>query len=131
MAIFKSNVNDSHKYLFRQNYRTPTIVTESKESKKIFVELTKVDLTKFKATIAAPVAVLGDASSSMSVSTSTIKASLLATICQAKLTFFHSANFEAKLKDPKNMSDVLEIAYTTLASSSKSPAASLVALLQP
>ena len=94
----------------------------------LIIPRAEVDLTKFKATIAAPVAVLGDASSSMSVAvrTSTIIASLLATICQAKLTFFHSANFEAKLKDPKNVSDVLEIAYTTLASGSTSPAASLV-----
>jgi len=63
--------------------------------------------------VASPVAVLGDASSSMSVAvrTSTIIASLLATICSAKLTFFHSGNFEAKLRDPKNVSDVLEIAY--------------------
>jgi len=42
------------------------------------------------------------------------------------LTFFHSGHFEAKLRDPKNVSDVLEIAYTTKASGSTSPAASLV-----
>jgi hypothetical protein len=48
------------------------------------------------------------------------------TICSAKLTFFHSGNYEAKLRDPpKNVSDVLEIAYTTQASGSTSPAASL------
>ncbi len=48
------------------------------------------------------------------------------TICSAKLTFFHSGNFEAKLRDPKNVSDVLEIAHTTQASGSTSPTASLV-----
>ena len=64
---------------------------------------------------------------SVAVRTSTIIASLLATICSAKLTFFHSGNFEAKLRDPpKNVSDVLGIAYTTQASGYTSPAASLV-----
>ncbi len=42
------------------------------------------------------------------------------------MTFFHSGNFEARLRDPKNVSDVLEIAYTKKASGSTSPAASLV-----
>lgn len=94
----------------------------------LMIPLAENDLTKFKSTIASPVAVLGDASSSMSVAvkTSTIIASLLAAICQAKLTFFNSANFAAPLANPKNVSDVLEIAHGTRASGSTSPAASLV-----
>ena len=94
----------------------------------LLIPRAEADLSKFKVTVASPVAVLGDASSSMSVAVRTLPiiASLLATICSAKLTFFHSGNFEAKLRDPKNVSDVLEIAYTTKASGSTSPAASLV-----
>ncbi len=84
-------------------------------------------LKNFKATIASPVAVLGDASGSMEVAirTSTIISSLLAAICQAKLTFFNDKNFESKL-DPKDIKDVIEIAYTTKANNSTAPAASLV-----
>ena len=36
MGIFKTNVNDHHKYLFRPKCRPPTIVSESKENKKFF-----------------------------------------------------------------------------------------------
>ena len=94
----------------------------------LIIPFAESDLTKFKSTLPSPVAVIGDASSSMSVAvkTSTIIASLLATICQAKLTFFNSANFESKLKDPKDVKDVLEIAHSTQASGSTSPAASLI-----
>ena len=31
LAIFKTNVNDPHKYLSRHKLKTPTIVTETKE----------------------------------------------------------------------------------------------------
>ena len=84
-------------------------------------------LKNFKATIPSPVAVLGDASGSMEVAirTSTIISSLLAAICQAKLTFFNDKNFESKL-DPKDIKDVIQIAYTTRAHNSTAPAASLV-----
>lgn len=85
------------------------------------------ELKIFKATIRSPVAVLGDASSSMNVAirTATIISSLLAAICSAKLTFFNSNNFQSKL-DPKDVKDVIEVAYTTQANGSTSPAASLV-----
>ena len=36
LAIFKTNMHDPHKYLFRPKYRPPTIVSESKESKEFF-----------------------------------------------------------------------------------------------
>ena len=49
----------------------------------------------------------------------------MAAICQAKLTFFNDKNFESKL-DPKDIKDVIQIAYTTRAHNSTAPAASLV-----
>jgi hypothetical protein len=84
-------------------------------------------LQKFKSTIPGPVAILGDASSSMDVAirTATIISSLLTAICSAKLTFFNHANFSVEL-NPKNVADVLQVAHTTKASGSTSPAASLV-----
>lgn len=93
----------------------------------LLIKIAERDLANFKATLASPVAVLGDASGSMEVAirTSTIISSLLATICQAKLTFFNHSNFEAK-KEPKNVADVLDVAYNTKASGSTAPAASLV-----
>lgn len=93
----------------------------------LFIPNAETELKKFKANLASPVAILGDASSSMSVAirTATIIGSLLAAICSAKLTFFNQQNFEAKL-NPKNVSDVLNVAYETKATGSTSPAASLV-----
>jgi hypothetical protein len=84
-------------------------------------------LMKFKSTVPGPVAILGDASSSMNVAirTATIISSLLTAICSAKLTFFNQADFSAD-SDPKNVSDVIEVALKTEASGSTSPAASLV-----
>jgi hypothetical protein len=85
------------------------------------------DLKGFKATIPSPVAVIGDASGSMSVAirTATIISSLLTAICSAKLSFFNHKNFYSD-NDPKSIAEVLGIAYKTEAEGSTAPAASLV-----
>jgi hypothetical protein len=81
----------------------------------------------FKSSIPSPVAVLGDASSSMAVAvqTATIISSLLTAICSAKLSFFNNLNFYSKIT-PKNIEQVLEVASNTKALGSTAPAASLV-----
>lgn len=93
----------------------------------LVIPIAELRLKNFKSSLTSPVAVLGDASSSMNVAirTATIISSLLAAICAAKLTFFNHLNFEGKI-NPKNLSDVLELAYTTQATGSTAPAASLV-----
>ena len=69
-------------------------------------------LAEFKATLAAPVAVLGDASSSMDVAiqTATIISSLLSAICGARLTFFNHANFGDGDESPRNVQQALDMA---------------------
>lgn len=84
-------------------------------------------LLTFKSTLPAPVAVLGDASASMSVAirTATIISSLLTAICSAKLSFFNNKTWDATV-DPRKISDVLHLAHSTQANCSTAPAASLV-----
>lgn len=84
-------------------------------------------LKAFKSTLPGPVAILGDASASMSVAirTATIISSLLTAICSAELSFFNTATFKAKEK-PKNVAEVLELAYNTRASGATAPAAGIV-----
>lgn len=84
-------------------------------------------LLTFKSTLPGPVAVIGDASASMSVAirTATIISSLLTAICSAKLSFFNNKTWDATV-DPKKISDVLQLAHSTKASCSTAPAASLV-----
>lgn len=93
----------------------------------LIIPIAEQQLKNFKSTIVSPVAVLGDASGSMEVAikTATIISSLLTAICSAKLTFFNSDDFKAD-RDPKNIADVIEVAHSTKASGSTSPAASLV-----
>lgn len=93
----------------------------------LIIPIAEQQLANFKSTVASPVAVLGDASSSMDVAikTATIISSLLTAICAAKLTFFNDKNFRSN-RDPKTIADVLEVAHTTKALGSTSPAASLV-----
>ncbi|CAF0709851.1 unnamed protein product [Brachionus calyciflorus] len=112
--------------LLFKSYRQ--IVTESKISiLSLLIPIAEKNLKNFRSTVASPVAVLGDASSSMNVAirTATIISSLLATICDAKLTFFNYENFASE-SEPKNISDVLDVAFKTEASGSTAPAASLV-----
>ena len=94
----------------------------------LVIPIAELRMKTFKSTLESPVAVLGDASGSMEVAirTATIISSLLAAISAAKLTFFNHENFEGKLNDPKNLNDVLQLAYETKASGSTAPAASLV-----
>jgi hypothetical protein len=93
----------------------------------LIVPIAEQQLKNFKSTIASPVAVLGDASGSMEVAikTATIISSLLTAICSAKLTFFNDADFKAD-RDPKTITDVIDVAHSTRASGSTAPAASLV-----
>ena len=64
-------------------------------------------VSHFSVSLKAPVAVLGDRSPSMSVAirTSTIIASLLANITQAKLSFFASQNYDIE-EVPKTVKEV-------------------------
>jgi len=68
-------------------------------------------LAEFKSVIPGPVAILGDASSSMSVAirTATIISSLLTAICGASLSFFNTSDWKDSLK-PEKISDVLQLA---------------------
>lgn len=93
----------------------------------LIIPIAEQRLKNFKANLLAPVAVIGDASGSMSVAirTATIISSLLAAICSAKLSFFNTKNMNASL-DMKSISDVLKVAYSTRAEGGTAPAASLV-----
>lgn len=93
----------------------------------LIIPIAESRLKEFKSSLASPVAVLGDASGSMQVAirTATIISSLLTVICSAKLSFFHSQNFDAKL-NPSSIAEVLKVAYSTRAEGSTAPAASLV-----
>ena len=83
-------------------------------------------LKKLKLTLEPPVAVIGDASSSMDVAidTANIFASMITLLANASLSFFNSDNIAAPFL-PKCVDDVLEITARVRASGSTAPAASL------
>jgi hypothetical protein len=87
----------------------------------------EAQLEKIKLSLESPVAVIGDASSSMNVAirTATILSSLLTAICSAKLSFFNTQMFLPTFT-PKSIEDVLTLALTTQASGSTANAAGLV-----
>lgn len=91
------------------------------------IPIAELQLKNFISTIDAPVAVLGDASSSMStaIRTATIIASLLSAICSAKLSFFNDKNFYPK-SNPTDIASVVNVAFETAASGCTANAASLV-----
>jgi hypothetical protein len=93
----------------------------------LVIPIAEARLKVFKSSLHAPVAVIGDASGSMSVAirTATIISSLLTAICSAKLSFFNTKDFDAKM-NPSLITDVLKVAYTTRADGGTAPAASLV-----
>ena len=93
----------------------------------LMIPYAETRLQSFKSSLPGPVAVIGDASASMSVAirTATIISSLLTAICSAKLSFFNDKNWFATV-DPKNISEILQLAYSTQANCSTAPAASLV-----
>jgi hypothetical protein len=93
----------------------------------LIIPIAENDLKKFIATVESPVAVIGDASGSMSVAirTATIISSLLTAICSAKLSFFNHGNFYPK-KNPLKVADVIDVAFETRADGSTAPAACLV-----
>lgn len=84
-------------------------------------------LKEIKLPLESPVAVIGDASSSMSVAihTATILSSLLTAICSAKLNFFNQAMFLPEFT-PKTIEEVLKLALITRATGSTANAAGLV-----
>ena len=89
--------------------------------------IAEAQLEKIKLPLESPVAVLGDASSSMNVAirTATILSSLLTAICSAKLNFFNNQMFLPTFV-PKTIEDVLTLALETRASGSTANAAGLV-----
>ena len=93
----------------------------------LIIPIAENDLKKFIATVESPVAVIGDASGSMSVAirTATIISSLLTAICSAKLSFFNRGNFYPK-KNPLKVADVIDVAFETRADGGTAPAACLV-----
>ncbi|CAF0981750.1 unnamed protein product [Rotaria sp. Silwood1] len=89
--------------------------------------IAEAQLQKIKLPLESPVAVMGDASSSMNVAirTATILSSLLTAICSAKLNFFNNQMFLPAFT-PKTIEDVLTLALTTRASGCTANAAGLV-----
>ncbi len=89
--------------------------------------IAEAQLQKMKLPLESPVAVIGDASSSMEVAirTATILSSLLTAICSAKLNFFNTEMFLPTFT-PKSIEDVLTLALTTRASGCTANAAGLV-----
>ncbi|CAF4069843.1 unnamed protein product [Rotaria sordida] len=89
--------------------------------------IAEAQLQKINLPLESPVAVMGDASSSMNVAiqTATILASLLTAICSAKLNFFNTQMFLPSFT-PKTIEDVLTLALTTRANGSTANAAGLV-----
>ena len=77
-------------------------------------------------TLTPPVAVIGDASSSMNVAirTAVIMSSVVAALADASLDFFNGSNFKPQFQ-PQNAEQVLKLAVETKASGCTSPAASL------
>jgi len=104
--------------------------TQNSDATRLFSGLMPIAeqrVGSFISTIETPVAVMGDASGSMSVAirTATIISSLLTVICSAKLSFFNTQNFYAKIT-PKNVAEVVDVAYGTNAGGGTANAASLV-----
>jgi hypothetical protein len=89
--------------------------------------IAEAQLEKIKLSLESPVAVIGDASSSMNVAirTATILSSLLTAICSAKLNFFNTQMFLPTFT-PKTIEDVLTLALSTQANGSTANAAGLV-----
>lgn len=89
--------------------------------------IAEAQLKTLKLPLGSPVAVLGDASSSMNVAirTATILSSLLTAICSAKLSFFNT-DVILPAFTPKTIEDVLTLALTTTASGSTANAAGLL-----
>lgn len=90
------------------------------------LSIAEAKLNKYKVHIENPVVVLGDASPSMDVAikTSSIIASILVKLCQAKLHLFRSDD-EPILNPPTNVNEVLETLKMFKSGGSTAPAASL------
>jgi len=92
------------------------------------IALTEQRLQSYESTIEAPVAILGDASSSMDVAikTSSIVTSLLCSLTQAELHLFNSRDVPIpRDQTPRTIEQAVRFAKQMRASGSTSPAASL------
>ena len=80
----------------------------------------------YRLPLESPIVVMGDRSGSMDIAirTSTIIASLLTAITNARLVFFNTQNMEPD-RMPSNIEEVLEMAVSIEADAATSPAASL------
>ena len=80
----------------------------------------------YRLPLESPIVVMGDRSGSMDIAirTSTIIASILTAITNARLVFFNTQNMEPD-RMPSNIEEVLEMALSIEADAATSPAASL------
>ncbi|CAF3735633.1 unnamed protein product, partial [Rotaria sordida] len=110
------------------NVQDENLVQSSKNKcYSYLLSVAESQLAKIILPLESPVAVMGDASYSMDVAirTATILASLLTTVCSAKLNFFHTGMFLPAFT-PKTIDDVLTLALTTKAHGLTANAAGLV-----
>jgi hypothetical protein len=93
---------------------------------EVLVNQAEAKLEGFRLPLEAPIAVLADASSSMDVAiqTATIVSSLLTAFCEAEMMFFNDEAWRPSAS-PRTIRDVIDMALTTKASRSTSPAAAL------
>lgn len=96
------------------------------EIKALLMQIANQKLDEYQLTIKPPVVVLGDASGSMEVAirTSSIIASVLCSVCDAKMHLFRSHD-EPINKPPRNVDDVIEMSRSLLAGGGTTPATSL------
>lgn len=100
-------------------------ITDSELNKQL-VKIAENRLTKYKVNLPGPIAVLGDASSSMQVAvkTSSIVTSLLCALTDASLNLFRGED-EYFANPPKTIQEAINFAKEMIATGSTSPAASL------
>lgn len=92
------------------------------------IPLAQERLEKISLSLESPIVVIGDRSASMNVAvrTSTIIASILTVVVQAKLVFFNTENMDIpEEKMPTNVDSILEMAVNINADGGTAPAASL------
>nr|QBK88423.1 MAG: uncharacterized protein LCMiAC01_01000 [Mimivirus LCMiAC01] len=104
---------------------------ENKELVDTLINISEQKLDEYIIEIEQPVVVFGDASGSMDIAikTSTIIASILCKIANAKMHLFRSID-EPIDKPPKNVHDVIEMGMKCIAGGGTAPAASLYPYLE-
>lgn len=106
--------------LLIKNYDKGTCIYEK------LISYAEEKLTQYKLNLDSPIAVLGDASSSMGIAikTSCIFMSVLCAMCDAEMVLFRGHN-EKIDNPPKSVKDVMQLSATLNAGGCTSPAASL------